>query len=359
MKLLILLLAFPVLVAAQGFGIATLVKGSPIVEHSAGSKKPLAKGDKVFESDTIVTSANSLVRLVMMDTNVIDIYPNSKVLIKEYIYKPKENQKNVSLEVTEGRIKSTVKQKYDNDKNKFNVKTPVIVAGVRGTIFFTGHELKSGLSHVLTQEGNVMVGKIEANQQVKEFFSVKANQKIEIKDKQVEQPKVQEVPKADIDKQKKEDKSAGFAKSGQDKGADEDRVQITTNGQESSINHPPSLNSSSVVGSGSTLLTNEDNDGRKLPNTVTISGVEQAPGNAGSGNSGSTIKTPLMQEQPEQDRPKQDRPKQDRPKQDRPKQDRPKQDRPKPDTPRPGSGEKHGESGGGKNSGNKNHGDKK
>lgn len=212
MKILILLLVLPVLVFAKGFGIATIVKGSPIVQNESGKQKPLTKGTKVFEADTIITSSNSLVRLVMMDTNIIDVYPNSRLLIKEYIYSPKENQKSVSLEVVEGRIKSTVKQKYDNDKNKYNVKTPVIVAGVRGTIFSAEHEIKSGISQVLTEEGNVMVGKIEANQQVKEYFSVSANQKISIDGQQSEKPKVEQIPKADMEKQKSEDRANGFAK---------------------------------------------------------------------------------------------------------------------------------------------------
>jgi len=211
MKLIILLAAFiPAMALGKGFGIATVVKGKPMVITEKG-EKPLAKGEKVFESDTIVTSSTSAVRLVMMDKNVIDVYPNSKLLIRAYVYNPKENNKNVDLEVSQGKIKSIVKQKYDNDQNKYNVKTPVIVAGVRGTIFSTEHELKTGKSEVRTLEGHVMVGRLEANQQVKEFFSVLANQKISV-DIKTEKPQVMEVPKVEIEKQQKEDKDKGFTK---------------------------------------------------------------------------------------------------------------------------------------------------
>lgn len=203
----VFLILFPILAFSKGFGIATLVKGQPTVQNANGQKKTLVRGDKVYESDTIITSASALVRLAMMDTNIIDIYPNSKLYIKEYIYNPKENQKNVSLEVSEGKIKSTVRQKYDNDQNKYNVITPVIVAGVRGTIFSATHEKQSGRSEVLTHEGHVMVGRLEGNLPVKEFFSVRANQKLAI-DQNTERPTVQKVPQAEIERLKEEDKAA-------------------------------------------------------------------------------------------------------------------------------------------------------
>ncbi len=210
-KLFFLLLLFPFFVFANGYGIATLVKGSVQVMTSDGKNKILKRGDKVFESDTIVTASKSVVRVVMVDTNIIDVYPNSKVFIKQYVYSPHEDIKNVRLEVAAGQIKSTVKQKYDNEKNKYNVKTPAIVAGVRGTIFTTEHELKTGVSHVFTHEGNVIVGRLDAQENVKDFFSVKANQKIQI-DKTIEKPQVVEILNEEVQKQKNLDKEDGFIK---------------------------------------------------------------------------------------------------------------------------------------------------
>lgn len=206
--LIFLLTAF---VFANGYGIATLVKGSVQVLTSDGKNKILKRGDKVFETDTIVTASKSVVRVVMIDTNIIDVYPNSKLFIKQYVYSPQEDNKNVRLEVAAGQIKSTVKQKYDNEKNKYNVKTPAIVAGVRGTIFTTEHEIQTGTSRVFTHEGNVLVGRIDAQENVKEFFSVKANQKIQI-DRTIEKPQVIDTPKIEIQKQQTIDKEDGFVK---------------------------------------------------------------------------------------------------------------------------------------------------
>lgn len=197
--------------AGQGYGVVTLVKGQVEAVNSAGQKRVLKIGDKVFESETVITQKLSAARLAMMDTNIIEIYPSSNLKIQEYTYNPKEDQKNVSLEVLQGRIKSTVKQKYDNDKNKYNVKTPVIVAGVRGTTFSTEHNIGSLQSRVITFEGNVLVGKRGINDAVKEFFSVKANQSISIDQKpSAVAPKVIEVPKVEQEQIKLEDKKEGL-----------------------------------------------------------------------------------------------------------------------------------------------------
>ena len=196
--------------AGPGFGVVTILRGQVEAITASGEKRALKVGDKVFESETIVTQKMSAVRLAMMDTNVIEIYPNSNMKIQQYVYNPKEDQKNVSLEVNQGRIKSSVKQKYDNDKNKYNVKTPVIVAGVRGTTFSAEHESKSNLSRVVTFEGNVLVGKRGADDTVKEFFAVMANQSINIDSKGSSKPEVKEVPRVEQEKIKKEDKKEGF-----------------------------------------------------------------------------------------------------------------------------------------------------
>ena len=79
MKLLLLVLSMlPTLALAKGYGVVTLVRGKAIQQTAAGEKKEIKKGDKIFETDTVTTSATAVVRIVMMDTNIIDIYPNSK-----------------------------------------------------------------------------------------------------------------------------------------------------------------------------------------------------------------------------------------------------------------------------------------
>ncbi len=111
--------------------------------------------DAVYKLDVIETASNAAARIRLVDSNQIDIYPKTKVSVSEYIYKPAENKKNVELNIDYGKIQSTVRQKYDGTKNTYRVKTPGIVAGVRGTIFTVGYE--SGLSSTSVTEGIVDV----------------------------------------------------------------------------------------------------------------------------------------------------------------------------------------------------------
>ena len=139
-------------------GKFVFIRGDVTINRLTNNKLTLVKAqndDAVYKSDVIETASNAAARVRLIDSNQIDIYPKTKVSVSEYIYKPAENKKNVELNIDYGKIQSTVRQKYDGTKNTYRVKTPGIVAGVRGTIFTVGYE--SGLSSTSVTEGIVDV----------------------------------------------------------------------------------------------------------------------------------------------------------------------------------------------------------
>lgn len=139
-------------------GKFVFVRGDVTINRLINNKLTLVKAqnnDAVYKSDVIETASNAAARVRLVDSNQIDIYPKTKVSITEYIYKPAENKKNAEFNIDYGKIQSTVRQKYDGAKNTYRVKTPGIVAGVRGTIFTVGYE--SGLSSTSVTEGIVDV----------------------------------------------------------------------------------------------------------------------------------------------------------------------------------------------------------
>ena len=139
-------------------GKFVFIRGEVTINRLINNKVTQVKAqnnEAVYKSDVIETASNAAARLRLVDSNQIDIYPKTKVSISEYIYKPAENKKNVELNIDYGKIQSTVRQKYDGKKNTYRVKTPGIVAGVRGTIFTVGYE--SGLSSTSVTEGIVDV----------------------------------------------------------------------------------------------------------------------------------------------------------------------------------------------------------
>jgi hypothetical protein len=143
---------------AQASGTFMVVKGDVQVTSKAGETQKAKIGMKVQESDIISSGADSRAKIVMSDKNVINISPDTKLELEKYIFDPNSDNKQVSLNVLQGKVRATVEQKYDGEKNKFHVKTPSAVAGVRGTDFLTSFSPVNKETKIVTFEGRVAVG---------------------------------------------------------------------------------------------------------------------------------------------------------------------------------------------------------
>lgn len=151
---------FATLIAqAETTGTLMVVKGDvTIIDGQTKESKPAKLGMKVRQGDTIVAGKDSRAKIVMADQNTINISPDSKVSLDKYVYDPAKDKKDVMLNVLYGKIRSSVEQKYDGEKNKFTVKTPTAVAGVRGTDFLTGFNRQTNTSQIVTFRGQVAFG---------------------------------------------------------------------------------------------------------------------------------------------------------------------------------------------------------
>lgn len=149
------------LMAQEVHGVLKVVKGDVRVKTSQSSEVKKARvGDKVFPKDQIQTGKDSRAKIVMIDTNEINISPDTELIIEGYEFKPEQNKKTALLNVLSGKIRSKVNQKYDGTTNKFEVRTPSAVAGVRGTDFFTSFNRETRATQVLTFEGKVNFGSL-------------------------------------------------------------------------------------------------------------------------------------------------------------------------------------------------------
>jgi hypothetical protein len=135
-------------------GVFMVVKGDVKVT-SKGKTTPAKVGLKVSEGDLVTTGADSRAKIVMVDKNVLNISPDSKVEITIYKNNQSTGEKKVELKVDEGKVRASVEQKYDDDKNTFRIKTPTAVAGVRGTDFSVSFNPSTGISQVVTFKGAV------------------------------------------------------------------------------------------------------------------------------------------------------------------------------------------------------------
>lgn len=140
--------------AEKMYGVFMVVKGGVQI-HSGGQQNTAKVGVKVYEGDKITTTADARAKIVMSDRNVLNLSPDTTIEITRYQNDAATGKKNVEIKLSGGKIRSNVEQTYDGEKNKFQIKTPTAVAGVRGTQFQVSHDAKAKATSVVTFKGVV------------------------------------------------------------------------------------------------------------------------------------------------------------------------------------------------------------
>ncbi|PIS11463.1 MAG: hypothetical protein COT73_03845 [Bdellovibrio sp. CG10_big_fil_rev_8_21_14_0_10_47_8] len=212
LTILVMAFALPMTSFAEdASGLMMVVKGDIKVTTKAGKTEAAKVGRKVVAGDTILAGADSRAKIVMSDKNVINISPDSKIIIEKYENDGKK--KNVELNVLYGKVRASVEQKYDGDKSKFNIKTPSAVAGVRGTDFITGYNAQTRVAQIITFSGTVAVGQPGPGGTIKNPVFVQPGQMTQAGLGQTpEAPK--SVPKEDLNKMNSESKADTAASNG-------------------------------------------------------------------------------------------------------------------------------------------------
>lgn len=208
--LLVCLVLIQPLFAEELYGIFMIVKGTVEIESTKTGKALAKVGAKVYPGDKISTLKDARAKIVMSDRNVMNLSPESVMTILKYENDPKSNVKNVELELSQGKVRNNVEQKYDGDKSKFIIKTPTAVAGVRGTQFLTSFDVKTRMTEIVTFKGAVQMAPILANGQVSpNLVIVKKGETSSVKQGQdnAEPPKA--LPKEDIKKADKDSQAKG------------------------------------------------------------------------------------------------------------------------------------------------------
>ncbi len=173
--------------AADSFGIFMAVKGDVKIETN-GKKSAAKVREKVFQDSSVETGPDGRAKIVMSDRSVVHISPDSKVKIAKY--SDKDGAKNVELSLSKGKVRNEVKGAY-GESNKYEVKTPTAVAGVRGTDFIVDHNIKTNTTEVKTMEGTVAFQALKNNVATGAITLVNKNQKTTAApDRAVEAPKL-------------------------------------------------------------------------------------------------------------------------------------------------------------------------
>lgn len=149
-------LCWTVATANEPVGHAVAVLGTVTVDRAeTGERDSLPVQGALFLNDTVTTGADGLAKLLMRDDSILKVSPGSELQINAMLAGPGEGGES-TVNLLKGRIRSVIGNSL-GENSEFSVKTPVAVAGVRGTDFEVVHLFRNGqwVTGVRTYSGAV------------------------------------------------------------------------------------------------------------------------------------------------------------------------------------------------------------
>lgn len=132
LTLCVLALLSQLATAAESVGKIVFVKGkATVLRLEPKGSKDLNFNDDIFAMDTVETKNGSL-KILFEDQTVMSLSENSKVLITEQIFKPKQGVRKSIFDVLKGKVR-TIVEKVAAEDSDVKLQTPTAVAGIRGT----------------------------------------------------------------------------------------------------------------------------------------------------------------------------------------------------------------------------------
>ena len=146
--------------AAEAIGQFSHVEGKvDLLRNGALPAVPVKDGDSVQVKDVIRTKSNARAVITFKDGNILRLAERSRMDITEYLSTP-TTIKGV-IDLPRGKVMASVERKttervaIPQGGNKFEIRTPNAVAGVRGTEYIVAHNLN--VTVVLVKDGAVNV----------------------------------------------------------------------------------------------------------------------------------------------------------------------------------------------------------
>jgi hypothetical protein len=154
--------------AADAVGKFTHVEGKvDILREGAFPAITVKAQDQVYPRDIVRTKSASKAEIIFKDNTVLQIAQRSRIDISEYY--TGDTGKSV-IKLSRGQVKAIVDKNVTKrislapDANRFEIRTPNAVAGVRGTEFHVAYD--RNVTTVLLKEGNVCVFNLKAPENV-------------------------------------------------------------------------------------------------------------------------------------------------------------------------------------------------
>jgi hypothetical protein len=138
-------------VAQQAIGSATSAQNQ-VTRELGGAASPLAVGDSVFRNEVVRTGADSLAKLVFLDSTNLAVGPTSRVVLDRFVYEGDPSSEKVAVGLAKGLFRFTT---GTLDKKAYTINTPTAAIGVRGTVLDI--DVRNADSRVTLVEGTALV----------------------------------------------------------------------------------------------------------------------------------------------------------------------------------------------------------
>jgi hypothetical protein len=131
--LCLLVFSFPAAIRAeQAAGSIKTLKGDVSIQRG-DTTFPATIGMPVYPQDTLKTSANSALGIILHDDTLISLGPDSALCLKEYVFEPKDNRFSVVFSLLKGTFAYLSGVIGKLAPESIRLETPTSTIAVRGT----------------------------------------------------------------------------------------------------------------------------------------------------------------------------------------------------------------------------------
>lgn len=142
--------------AQMEVGTVAAVQGVLQLERAGGSQGA-SVGVPIFVGDRLTTGAADRARIVFADDSVLDLGPETEVVIDTMVFQPAGSKFETLLRLLKGTIRSLVSEYYREPRAVYEVETPTAVIGVHGTEFIVRYYPAAELTEAVGISGEVNV----------------------------------------------------------------------------------------------------------------------------------------------------------------------------------------------------------
>ena len=148
------LLALP---ASEAFAAVEIGNAAEVTKQVTGTlearERTLAKGDPVYQSETIETASDGEGEFIFLDDTKLAVGPKSEIVLDKFVYDPTSKNGEIVINAAKGAFRFI---SGNSAKTAYKINTPVSTIGVRGTVF-DGFVNDDGELALLLVEGEIDV----------------------------------------------------------------------------------------------------------------------------------------------------------------------------------------------------------